>query len=117
MGRAQSEFPAVLPGPSTEEAFSDVCRTAFGVKLDSHRDPVVNMACGWTAASAPQSRPLGSQVTGGSTGRRGLLWGHKQEGGCLSRGHHNKQMECPAIETHPEIFMDEPKHSIGAASQ
>ena len=100
-GRAQDQFFAAPTGPSTEGAFDDGRRTEFGAKLDSHQRPSVNMACGWTAASSLQSRGLSSWVSGVSTERRGLLWGHKREGCCLSRGHHSKHVECWATETHP----------------
>lgn len=100
-GRAQEQFLAAPTGPSTEGAFDDGRRTEFGAKLDSHQRPSVNTACGWTSASSLQSRGLSSWVSGVSTERRGLLWGHKREGCCLSRGHHNKHVECWATETHP----------------
>ena len=103
-GRAQDQFLAAPTGPSTEEAFNDGCRTESGAKLDSHQRPSINTACGWTADSSLQSRHLGSWVSRDSTERRGLLWGHRQRSGggcCLSRGHHNKHVECWATETHP----------------
>lgn len=48
---------------------------------------------------------------------QGLASRHKQTRGRLSRCRRDKQIECPAIQTHTEIFMDEIKHGTGFASQ